>query len=120
MRRIASPIFLRKLVALRFSSFSPKRERPLIHDHFPFSSACEFSPLLDFQGRIRQSAVHEESLSEREQHQHVTRQGVQASRLSKGTGPVQQSDKGDHRGQFSRVNEFDQFESAGQFNRHGR
>lgn len=36
VRRIASPIFLRKLVALRFSSFSPKRERPLIHDHFSF------------------------------------------------------------------------------------
>lgn len=72
MRRIASLIFLRKLVALRFSSFLLKRERPLIHDHFPFFSACEFSPLLDFQGRIRQSAVHEESLSEREQHQYVT------------------------------------------------
>lgn len=36
VRRIASPIFLRKLVALRFSSFSLKRERPLIHDHFSF------------------------------------------------------------------------------------
>lgn len=122
VRRIASPILF---VSLHFRS-NADRELPFIHNHFSFSplpsSAYKFSSLcsFDFQGRVRQSALHEESLSEREQHQYVARQGVQAPHLSKGTGPVQQSDKGDHRGQFSRVDEFDQFESAGQFNRHDR
>lgn len=77
---------------------------------------CSFN----FQRHIRESALPEESLPKREQHQYVARQGVQASHLSKGAGPVQQSDKGDHRGQFSRADEFDQFESARQSNRHDR
>lgn len=112
----------RPFIHHRFSSPSPPRlnvvtiESANFHPRYLYN----FQRSLDFQGRIRQSAIHEESLSEREQHQHVTRQGVQASHLSQGTGPVQQSDKGDHRGQFSRVNEFGQFESAGQFNRHDR